>query len=134
MCLFLSSMKSCHSRYTSKTFVFNRWSRSSYAIFNSLSKVVNIGRMRIDMLPAADLKSKTFLEIKSFIANLLPETDEDDGEFNPLEEKTSFHCLPIVVPCPLAGKNHKTSLAYILLLLTRSTGEVCFYDLKNLTA
>jgi len=45
----------------SKRIVFSRWSRKNYAIFSSLKKVVNIGRLSVDICRTSLLKCTTII-------------------------------------------------------------------------
>ena len=46
---------------TTSTYVFSKWSRKGYAIFASLKKIINIGRLTVDLCCIAQLKNENLI-------------------------------------------------------------------------
>lgn len=78
-------------------YVFRKWSRAGYAIFNSLKRVVNIGQLDISISEVLASKSGTGKICENFYFNIpLNESETDDSKC--LSESVLEQLLILLTP------------------------------------
>ena len=70
---------------TTSAYVFLKWSRKGYAIFASLKKIINIGRLTVDLCCTAQLKNQNLINLLT-----VDEFEERNEEQTDNEEKVGI--------------------------------------------